>query len=1039
MGNPYPELANDQWKFLAVLEAFGGVIHIMILDALAPLTSRQLLDLLKKASGSVIEQTGAESFRLCSPLPDVLARKLSALNSRKNLSLLVKTLFAKKLENDVDPHTLINLLERSGRSIEALRMEYALAGQELEKGNPEAAHIYLLKAEGKMKKATLDAETRALFVALALKLSHTCFVLGREFDDLPKLLSTAREYAADLGDKRSHALANLHMGRMFQFMGRYKKALSALSAGLDEVNELGDDDIFAQSADFIGLYYSLKGLFKDAMQHMERFENPIGIDEETLPPMTYVIFSYGALYCGQYHRAIGFLDSNLRLAEKKADKALAVVLRSILGTVLTLLKRFNEAEFHLNTSRRESVDVQNTFGYYFSGGGLALLNFMKGNPAKSYEIFRETAEKAIKQGIINLYVSPWVFELNYEYDRLGFEPIEGLRFTDAIDTVLDKGINVHLRGVALRLRAMQKMDQGVTDRASIIADLEESRQCLEMSGDKIQQAKTIIEMAHWELQGGEAQVVDEYVREAWRLYGGYARDLFPDQYKALLKKIPSSDTTFSRGDFIGRYFEELDTIKTSMDQFEILNNLLRSTNRFFGAERGGLFWFSKGKVTKKPELKLSANLTREDVESPEFRPYMDLVLKAFRTNTPLVLRNDPRAGQKTPTGRIRSVLCVPLEVKGLKRCVMYHDNSFLPDAFDDLEPSTIELLRRHTSNVIEFYLNSLRITEEKEKLSRDSMTSGQESAAQRIIGRSPAMREMLTMVRQVAKADTTVLMLGETGTGKGLSARIIHERSSRAKGPFIVVDCTTIPENLVESELFGYEKGAFTGADRQKLGRIELADGGTLFLDEIGELPLSVQIKLLKTLEEKTFVRIGGKRTIKSDFRLIVATNRNLKAEVAGGRFREDLFYRINVFPITMPPLRERGEDIRELALHFFDLFKKGYNRPDLKFPRAEEGKLLNYAWPGNVRELQNVIERAVILSREEYLQIPLFVEEGITGSRGLADDRPTLDELQRRYILHILQYTKSRIGGPGGAAEILGMKRTSLHSRMKALGIGRV
>ncbi len=250
------------------------------------------------------------------------------------------------------------------------------------------------------------------------------------------------------------------------------------------------------------------------------------------------------------------------------------------------------------------------------------------------------------------------------------------------------------------------------------------------------------------------------------------------------------------------------------------------------------------------------------------------------------------------------------------------------------------------------------------------------------------------------------------------------------------MDCTTIPENLVESELFGYEKGAFTGADRQKLGRVELAHEGTLFLDEIVELHLNLQTKLLKTLEEKTFVRIGGGLTIRSDFRLLAATNRNLRDEVASGRFREDLYYRLNVFPLSMPPLREREDDILELARYFVELYARKYGRTGLELSRKDQRILMSYAWPGNVRELQNVIERAVILSRGPELQIPLFPSEPQAVAKGTFDDLPTLDELQHRYIRHVFEYTKGRVSGPGGAADILGMKRTSLYSRMRALGM---
>ena len=298
------------------------------------------------------------------------------------------------------------------------------------------------------------------------------------------------------------------------------------------------------------------------------------------------------------------------------------------------------------------------------------------------------------------------------------------------------------------------------------------------------------------------------------------------------------------------------------------------------------------------------------------------------------------------------------------------------------------------------------------------------------------MRDQLAMAGQAANTDTTVLITGETGTGKGMFAQWIHDNSRRSEGPFIVVDCATIPENLVESELFGHEKGAFTGAERQKLGRVELAHSGTLFLDEIGELSSHLQTKFLKALDEKTFVRIGGGRPIRSDFRLIAATNRTLNDEVAAGRFREDLFYRLNIFPLSLPSLKDREEDIIALAKHFMELYARKYGRTGLELSRKDHHMLLTYAWPGNVRELQNVMERAVILTKGNELQIPLFSTAPQSGLKAAFDDLPRLDDLQRAYIRHVFDYTKGRVSGPGGAAEILGMQRTSLYSRMKALGM---
>jgi len=1035
MKEPYPDLALEQWKFLSALDALGGVAHINVLDALAPLTARQLIDLLKKTTGlGLLLQDSNDMFSLGTSLPKAVVKKIKGMNSKKHLSALVDVINAQKIDRDLDPHVFIGLLERAGRAIEASRVEFDLADRELAAGkNLGTVHTHLLGAVTRLKNLDLDPDTSTLYISRCLKLSNLCYVLGRGITELGKILETAQALAAKLGDKRSHALINLHMGMLYYFTGRRDEAFVALSIGLEEVNELGDEDIFSQSAEFIAVFYFMKGHFREVMKHLEHLETLIGINEESIQPLTYILFSYSALYLGQFHRAFGFLDSNLRLAEEKSNKSLASIMRTVLGTTLVLVKKYHEAEFHLKKARQESVETGNAFGYHYSGGGLALLYFMKGDMEKSYDILLDTIQKAEQAGLIQQFSSPWILEIVYEFHRLGFKPLPYWNYHDIMETTLS-GVNVHLRGVALRLRAQEKMDQGIGKKKPILADLKASRTCLELSGNHIQLAKTVLDMARLELLNNK-EAAKAYAQEAWHLFGGHAADFFPDKYKALLeKKLLAPDTKFARDEYLRNYFEEMNSIRSSMGQEETLHKTIISTNRFFGAERGGIFWFAEGKYTTKPELRAASNLTKEEVESPQFKPYMEHVLKAFRTNNPLVVRNDSPA--RAMEGKIRSVLCIPFEVQGMTRGVLYHDNSYMQDAFEFLDPAMMTLLGRHTSDTVNFLLNTMRVREEKDKLFRERDTSQKEFKKFQLIAGSRIMRDQLSMAGQVATTDSTVLLTGETGTGKGMFAQWIHENSHRSEGAFIVVDCATIPENLVESELFGYEKGAFTGADKQKLGRIELAHNGTLFLDEIGELPLHLQTKLLKTLEEKTFVRIGGGRSIRSDFRLIAATNRTLKDEVVAGRFREDLFYRLNVFPLSIPPLRERGEDIIELARYFIELYARKYGRLGLDLSRKDIGMLMRYAWPGNVRELQNIIERAVILTKGKELQIPLFPTGPQAGAKATFDELTTLDDLQRKYIRHVFEYTKGRVSGPGGAAEILGMKRTSLYSRMKALGM---
>jgi transcriptional regulator with GAF, ATPase, and Fis domain len=312
-----------------------------------------------------------------------------------------------------------------------------------------------------------------------------------------------------------------------------------------------------------------------------------------------------------------------------------------------------------------------------------------------------------------------------------------------------------------------------------------------------------------------------------------------------------------------------------------------------------------------------------------------------------------------------------------------------------------------------------------------------------LVGESPALRKVQQQIDLVAPTQATVLITGESGTGKELVARAIHERSPRHERPMITVNCSAIPEALFESEFFGHARGAFTGAQRDKPGRFELANGGTLFLDEIGELPLPMQAKLLRVLQEQEVERVGEIRARKINVRVVAATNRNLAAEVEAGRFRQDLFYRLSVFPIENPPLRERREDIPRLAEHFIRTAAKRMNRKPPKFTNAAARQLSARDWPGNVRELQNAVERAVILSRGNPLvfdetSVPPKVQASALGQGASMLTRSELKERERESLVAALAQTRGKIFGPDGAAALLGMKPTTLASRIKVLGIQR-
>ena len=346
------------------------------------------------------------------------------------------------------------------------------------------------------------------------------------------------------------------------------------------------------------------------------------------------------------------------------------------------------------------------------------------------------------------------------------------------------------------------------------------------------------------------------------------------------------------------------------------------------------------------------------------------------------------------------------------------------------------LILRDVNDLKEAEEELVQLQSEAQYLRQELQT---EHAYEEMVGQSPAMQRVFTAIDKVAPTDATVLVMGETGTGKELVARALHRHSPRAEEMLVKVNCAALASDVIESELFGHEKGAFTGAVDQRKGRFELADGGTLFLDEVGELPLETQAKLLRALQEQEFERVGGTETIAVDVRVVAATNRALDADVDAGRFRSDLYYRLNIFPIEVPPLREREGDVPLLAAHFCEQFGQRMGTPVEGFTAKAMERLTAYTWPGNVRELANIVERAVILASPEApigadqlgLVLPNGAQKGATP-----DGFPTLAEAQRHHIQKALERTGGVIGGANGAAALLGIKRTTLHARMDRLGI---
>jgi formate hydrogenlyase transcriptional activator len=431
---------------------------------------------------------------------------------------------------------------------------------------------------------------------------------------------------------------------------------------------------------------------------------------------------------------------------------------------------------------------------------------------------------------------------------------------------------------------------------------------------------------------------------------------------------------------------------------------------------------------------------------------------AFRTMKPLTLQSPFAAWLDSPIAQIavreglKSVCCLPLISRNRAIGVLVLGR-LRDDAFSQADISFLSQIANQIALAVENALAYREIRELKEQLSKEKLYLEDEIRTEmnfaQIIGNSASLRRVLKGVGTVAPTDSTVLIYGETGTGKELIARAIHDLSPRRSKPFVKLNCAAIPTGLLESELFGHEKGAFTGAIAQRIGRFEVANGGTIFLDEIGEIPLELQTKLLRVLQEREFERLGSSRTLRTDARLIAATNRDLEAMVSDQKFRSDLFFRLNVFPVHVPPLRERQGDIPLLVRHFTQQFSRHMKKVMETIPSATMDALCRYHWPGNIRELQNVIERAVIISTGPALTVDVadlkFPKTNHPEERVAPPNSTTngglnhlLEETERQQVLQALKQCNWVVAGPDGAAALLGVNRSTLQVRIRKLGISR-
>jgi transcriptional regulator with GAF, ATPase, and Fis domain len=742
-------------------------------------------------------------------------------------------------------------------------------------------------------------------------------------------------------------------------------------------------------------------------------------------------------YCyaqiGQVTQGLGMLDAIRNQCLQKNNIHLASYTAANLGNILIEIGRIDEGIQFLKKSAKEARKAHNDWVLIMGKKVLAYAHYLRGENKQAVRYLSKFLKESRKvQATVYLY--PYLMELCLAMKTGDLTPIEGLSLEKMIQSSI-RGKNIFLKGVAYRYEAILKKRSGQPNE-KIIQSLKKSMKWLEESGQQIELSKTKIELARIYISMGKDEKAKDIIHLASKTLASVNETLIPDDLRAFIEDRLLGEKLLKE---ILKLGQEVVTIR---DNRELVQHILSTLNRITGAERGGIFLWDEKTDPPRLVVRGSKNLTSDQISDKCFASSMKLIEEVALSGKGRILssRDEEKDESSAADNIIFSRICVPMILRDKTVGVLYHDNRLLSSAF---KASDLELLS-YFAALAAFALDNASAYEEinrlNQKLSEETRYYKEEHLStlhfEDIVGESSAITNVLSKVDQVSETDATVMISGETGAGKELVARAIHRYSDRRDKPFIRVHCSALPESLIPSELFGHEKGAFTGATQRRVGRFELADGGTLFLDEIGDLSMDIQVRLLRVLQSKEFERVGGSETLSSDFRLVVATNSDLEKKVREQKFRADLYYRLAVFPIYVPPLRERKEDIPLLAHYFLQIYSKKRGKNFSKIPDSEMEKLFLYDWPGNVRELENIIERGTILNKGPKFRVPDLGT--VRQEFSHYDVNITLRENERRHIIQTLKKTNWKVRGRAGAAELLDLPPSTLAFRMKKLGIQR-
>ncbi len=845
-----------------------------------------------------------------------------------------------------------------------------------------------------------------------------------------QLLSMALDTAVHIGDLRAQASLQLLIGQNCWMSFQHEKAIYHFDLGWEMINKhaIEDQTLRMRGLQLQGMAYWMRGQLSMAI---EAYEHSLGeldsLATDDFSLMTAINLALGYSYIGMPQRGLGLSETIYKQAKKNENWPIASFALGTSGMIFLEMRQLQNSrtyfEMSLELSRKERIPMAEII----AGMGIANIECLQKN--------FEEAEKYFKVRW-RIRKSSWFHILNVTHSFEAFFRLyrEGYRFEDLIELQLSNYLysierDQHRLMYCIIRRLQVELSEEEKSKKEKIEEFLSLETLAMECGATFETAKIHINLARLFLQTNSWKEAERYAKEAWELLKHSARDVFPSDLTHL---IPRHDEEKDHRLFdliveIGEAISNQTNIET------LLTNIIIAISRYTRSERSALFIKDKDAETIK--MVASRNLLKEHFDDESFTEAKEFIDEVVNGTDETIRYHESNTEDSLD---FRRIIVTPLMLGKKVFGALYLDSRFFPTELSSDQRNLLAAIASQIAVSIDRAQAHDEIARLNDRLIEENRYYIEEKEEFRpfgeIIGTSKVMADIHRLINKVAPTQSTVLILGETGVGKELIARAIHRQSMRNEGPFIRVNCAALPDTLIDSELFGHEKGAFTGAIKTKAGRFELAHNGTIFLDEVSELPLQTQSRLLRILQEKEFQRVGGTKTLYSDFRLITATNKDLKDEVANGSFRADLFYRLNVFPISVPSLRERKKDIPLLAAHFLTLFSSQYNRDYDGIPELEMEKMKTHSWPGNIRELANMVEHAVILGDKKIR----FPELGTNKIDEYTDDEEpmNLKEMEKAQILKALKKTSGKIGGPDGASALLGLKRTTLINRMKKLGI---